>query len=77
MIDPKVKQLLDQMAMTAHGKALKVYLDDQIKYHTDINKMASLDELLGAQIAVRIIRDVFKFLEIEKPTQPKEKNQYT
>ena len=77
MIDPKIRELLEQLPATAHGQALKEYLKDEIRYYTDINKMASLEQLLGAQKAVKIMKDVFYFLETTEPTKPKEKNQYT
>jgi len=68
---------LKQLAQSDFGKLLMDYLDDRIKEMGDISKIKNYDELLGKQEAVKILKELFSFLEKGRETKPKvEKNKY-
>jgi hypothetical protein len=61
---------LKLLANSDSGKVLIEFLDDQIKQMTDITKMKTWEEVLGKQEAVRILKELFSFLERAREKQP-------
>lgn len=70
-----VKNLLYELPKTSHGKALKEYLDEQIKEVNDVTGVVTLEDVKGKQIAVKILKKIFAFLG-DKSVDVKPKNQY-
>jgi len=63
---------LKLLANSDNGKILLEFLDDQIKQMTDITRIKTYEELMGKQEAVKILKELFSFLEKSrvKPDQP-------
>ena len=61
---------LKLLANSDSGKVLIEFLDDQIKQMTDITKMKTWEEVLGKQEAVKILKELFSFLERAREKQP-------
>lgn len=76
MLDPRNRELLNQLATMQHGKALKAYLDEKYSIIGDITLCTSWEHTVGRQYALSVLKDVFSFLE-EKQTVDKIPNQYT
>lgn len=76
MLDPRNKELLQQLAASAHGKALKAYLEEKYTVVGDITLCTSWEHTVGRQYALGVLKDIFSFLE-EKKTVEKTPNQYT
>ena len=53
---------LKQLAQSDSGVVLIEWLDTQIKEMSDITKIKEYDELLGKQEAVKILKELFSFL---------------
>jgi hypothetical protein len=76
MIDPRNKELLQQLATSAHGKALQAYLKEKYEIINDVTTCTSWEHTVGKQLALGVLKDIFSFLE-EKKTVDKTPNQYT
>ena len=61
---------LRQLANSDLGKVLVDYLDEKIKDMSDVSKIKTYDELLGKQEAIKILKDLFSFLEKAREPQP-------
>jgi hypothetical protein len=60
------KQKLMELNNTSYGKALREYLDSQLKEIQDITKAKTWEETQGRQLAVKLIHDLFRFMEAKK-----------
>lgn len=67
------KQQLDQLAKSDHGKILMDFLEIKIKEMTDISKIKTYEEMLGKQEAVKILKELFSFLEKGRENKPEAK----
>ncbi len=76
MLDPRNKDLLAQLATSAHGRALKAYLDEKYAAINDVTTCTSWEHTVGKQLALGVLKDIFSFLE-ERKTVDKTPNQYT
>lgn len=63
------KQLLRELSRSAHGVALREFLDEKLKDIGDVTKCESWEDTLGRRHAILLIRDLFSFLEEEKPAE--------
>ena len=75
MVSPETKKLLEELNRNQYGKALREYLDDKMFEIRDVTKYKTWKEAEGGQIAVKLIRDLFYFMEEKKQT-PNTRNQY-
>ena len=67
----KQENELKQLANSDAGKVLIDWLEDQIRQMSDIDKIKEYTELLGKQEAVKILKDLFSFLERAREKEPK------
>lgn len=70
-------RLLKQLSKSSEGIALKEYLEETINKMTDIFTITSYEELIGKQIAIKLIKETFRFLDLLSEENPqKSGNQY-
>lgn len=74
MIDPKIKETLDQLATSHFGTALGVYLTEAKKELNDVTMCESWDDTLGRKKAVQILDKIFGFLKEKEIPQTKKNN---
>jgi len=74
-IKPEIKEKLEQLQNTPYGQALLVYLEQYKEELNSINKIITFEELLGKQYALKLIDEMFKFMD-NKRVEVKSKNQY-
>ena len=67
------KEQLDQLAKSDFGKILLEYLNQKILEMSNIVKITTYDELLGKQEAVKILKELFSFLEKARENKPETK----
>ena len=79
MITQEHKQLLHDLKNTSYGRALQTYLEEK---YTEIGDITSIpndaniaEETLGRKFALRLLKDLFNFME-NKKTVEKSKNPY-
>lgn len=70
------KELLFTLKNSAHGRVLKKYLELEKQKIADVLNCNSWDETIGRQHAVKLINNIFGFLE-EKEAKERTPNQYT
>ena len=75
-MEKKYHDILNGMATTQYGQALKVLLDEELKELGDVENATSWDDTLGRQHAVKIIKRLFVFMEPKKKVD-KSQNQYS
>lgn len=68
-------ELLEHMAKTPYGTALKEYLEAALRDIKDISTAQTWEETLGRKFAVKLVEDLFSFMK-EKKIVDKSKNQY-
>lgn len=76
MLKPESRALLQELARTMHGNALREYLKEKREVIGDIKLCTSWEHTVGRQYALEVLDEVFSFLE-EKKTTDKTPNQYT
>jgi hypothetical protein len=76
MIDPKAKEVLEQINSTPYGKALQEFLDDQLTELNDVTKCTSWDDTLGRKYAVGVIENLFNLIKVKKTPPQNNKNNY-
>jgi hypothetical protein len=76
MLSPHTRELLSQLATSAHGRALKEYLDEKYETINDVTSCQNWEHTVGKQIALGVLKEIFSFLE-EKKAVDKLPNQYT
>jgi len=69
------KQLLQGLTQTNFGQALKVYLEEELAKIGDLSSVKDWEETRGKQIAIKLIKDLFAFME-ESKVRPPKPNQY-
>ena len=70
-MEENVRKLVQEdLKNTSYGKALEIYLKEEIERMVDITTAEKWEEVLGRQEAVKILKKVFRFLNVEniKPT---------
>ena len=72
---PENKKILEELKNTHYGVALNEFLKEKYNYIGDITTIKSWDETLGRQYAVKVIKELFSFME-EQKAQIQNKNQY-
>lgn len=72
---PEYEKLLGMLSQTNYGQALKAYLEEKKREIGDISQIQSWEEAKGRQIALKLIRGIFAFLE-DKEVNSKTKNPY-
>lgn len=68
------QKLLQELGKTPYGKALKEYLEEELRSIGDVDNAKNEAELVGAQIAKKTVRKLFSFLEEKKPAKPRRRN---
>jgi hypothetical protein len=63
-------QLLKELWTLNHGKALREYLDEQMKELTDVKNCKSWEDTLGRQHAERILNELFSLKDSSVVTRP-------
>ncbi len=76
MLDPRNKELLQQLATSAHGKALKDFLNERYTAINDVTNCKNWEDAVGRQYALILLKEIFSFLE-EKKTVDRTPSQYT
>jgi len=66
----KQEEKLKQLAESDFGLVLIEFLDDQIEQMGDISKIKTFEELVGKQEAVKILKELFGFLEKVREKRP-------
>jgi hypothetical protein len=66
MISPEARKLLEELGKTNFGQALREFLDDELKSIDTVDGVTTLDEALGRDKAVKLIRKIFSFLDKDK-----------
>jgi len=67
MIDPKVKEILEGVNSTPYGRALKEFFEDEIREHSDLEKIESWDQTLGRKYYVKTLRKLMTLMKMESP----------
>jgi len=68
---------LENLARSEYSKALLEFLQEKINIMSDINTVKNWEELVGKQEAVKILKEIFRFLETKKEGKElKTKSQY-
>jgi hypothetical protein len=70
-----IRKLLAELSTLRHGRALRQFLDAELDDIRDVTKYRTWKEAEGGQIAVRLVKKLFSFLE-EKKSSVKGPNQY-
>ena len=60
---------------SAYGKAIREFLEENLDKIGDINSCESWEETLGRKYALRLLKDLFSFLE-DKPDKQSKTNPY-
>ena len=69
-------KLVKGIANTPHGRALELWLEEEIDTLKDVTKASGgLEVFLGRQEAIKILRKLFNFIYV-RPTPPKGKTDY-
>lgn len=70
-------QELEPLAKSDFGKLLIEWLREQITDLSDLNKIKSFEEMVGKKEAIKILKELFTFLEKGRETKPEsKKNEY-
>lgn len=75
MISPDKLKLLQELKNTPYGVALKEFLTEKNNELNDVNTCKSYEEVLGRQLALKTLKDLFSFME-RRESIDKSKNQY-
>ena len=79
MITPEHKQLLHDLKNTSYGRALSAYLEEKYAEIGDITTIPNDEnvavETMGRKFALKLLKDLFAFMEEKKPVD-KKLNQY-
>lgn len=75
MISPDKLKLLQELKNTPYGVALKEFLTEKKNELNDVNTCKSYEEVLGRQLALKTLKDLFSFME-RRESIDKSKNQY-
>jgi hypothetical protein len=75
IIDENTNNLLKELPKTSHGQALVRFLNQAKAEMNNVKTITSWDEALGRKNAVKVIDDLFSFME-EKKVEQVSKNQY-
>jgi hypothetical protein len=75
IIPDNISETLKQMNQTNFGQALKKVLEQKKEELNDVSTIKTLDELLGRQHAIKLIDDIFNFMQ-DKKVEVINKNQY-
>lgn len=68
MTEP-TRKLLEEMFLSPYGKALKDFLDEELKELTDVKNCKSWEDTLGRKHAEGVIKKLFSFIKgYEKPS---------
>lgn len=76
MISPDTKRLLEELGKMPYGKALKEFIDEELKEVSDITKIESWDDALARQKAIHIVRKLFSFMNSNTSGVDKKKDIY-
>jgi hypothetical protein len=68
MISQESREVLSKINATIYGKALKEFLVDHQKTIGDIETCPTWEEALGRKFALKLIKDLFSFMEEPKPS---------
>lgn len=75
IINPQIKEQLQQLAHSPQGNALKIYLEQFKEETNNIKTLESWEEVLGRKFAIKCVEDLFSFMD-DKKIEVKSKNQY-
>ena len=74
-MNPRIKEILAELSKTSYGQALNEYLDYKYDDINDVHKIKSEAELIGHQIALKLLDELFGFLgdklKAGKSTKPR------
>lgn len=76
MILPGDTLLLEELGKNNHGRALRAYLEDELRKIDTVKGVTTLDEALAREKAVLIIEKLFAFMDVSR-TPEKKKVVYT
>jgi len=75
IISSQIQEKLKQIKESPQGFALIEYLNQAKREMNDVKSMQSWEEVLGRKFALKVIDDLFVFME-DKKVDIKNKNQY-
>ena len=75
IIQKEVEDILKQIPGTLYGQAINAYLTQARDELDSVTKITTFEELLGKQYAIKVIDELFKFMD-NKKVETKNKNQY-
>jgi len=75
MITPQYREILNGISTTQYGRALQEYLEEELNKIDTVVGVKSLEEVIGRQHAVDLIKKIFAFTK-EQKVDTKSKNQY-
>jgi len=71
----ETRETLLSMKNSVYGKAIKEFLEENLEKIGDINSCESWEETLGRKYSLRLLKDLFAFLE-DKPEKQSKANPY-
>ena len=72
----EIRNELIKLGGTVEGKILKGYIDEKIfEIYSNTLNAKVIEEVKGSQIAVKILKELFSFLDADRP-KDKKGNQY-
>ena len=74
ILTPEKQKILSEINRTPYGKVLREYLDQALAEIGDINTTQNWEETLGRKFAIKLIKDLFGFMEEKKDTSVKKNN---
>lgn len=69
MITPEEKAILESLRATQYGRVLRKYLDERFTEIGNIMETQSWEETLGRKFAIKLLRDLFAFMEQKEDPQ--------
>lgn len=71
MISQDQRKLLEDLSKTPYGQALRAYLYEKLAEIKNIENVESFEDVLGRKHAVKVVKDLFGFLEERKVVEPR------
>lgn len=76
IIKPEIQEQLQQLSHSPLGHALSIYLKQAKEEINDVKTIESWEEALGRKFTLKVIDDLFFFMDDKKKEEIKNKNQY-
>lgn len=67
-------KLLAELGRSPQGRALREFLDEQMREIGDVDNCKTEAEMIGAQRAKKLVKKLFSFMDAKKPGKSKKTN---